>query len=64
MAPRPAKRLLGKHLLALLRRAEDAQRHRHLTFAFVARPSGDLATALRLLGRLGLVTHSQAKRPS
>lgn len=63
MAPRPAKRLLGKHLLALLRQAEDAQRHRRLTFSFVALPSTDLAKVLRLLGKLGLVAHAQAKAP-
>lgn len=63
MTPRPAKRLLGKHLLELLRRATDAQRHRNLTFAFVARPSQGLAKALRLLGRLGVIAHSQVGRP-
>jgi hypothetical protein len=63
MAPRPAKRLLGKHSVALLRRAQDAQRHHHLTFTFVAAPSSDLTRALRLLVRLGLVAHVRAATP-
>ena len=63
MAPRPAKRLLGKHSVALLRRAQDAQRHHHLTFSFVAAPSQDLTRALRLLVRLGLVAHVRATAP-
>ena len=63
MAPRPAKRLLGKHSVAILRRAQDAQRHHHLTFSFVAVPSRDLTRALRLLVRLGLVAHVRAMAP-
>lgn len=63
MVPHPTQRLLGKHSVALLRRAQDAQRHRYLTFTFVAAPSQDLARALRLLVRLGLVAHVRAAVP-
>jgi hypothetical protein len=63
MVPRPAKRLLGKHAVALIRRSQDAQRHHHLTFSFAASPSQDLTRALRLLVRLGLVAHVRAAAP-
>lgn len=63
MAVRPAERLVGKYSLGLFRRAQDAQRHHNLTFTFVARPSKDLKTALRLLCRVGLIAHVRAVAP-
>jgi hypothetical protein len=54
-------RVLGVRTLALLKRAQDAQRHHHLVFSFRATPTPDVCTALRALTRLGVIAHTRGR---
>jgi hypothetical protein len=52
----------GGYTLGLFRRAQDAQRHRQLTFTFRAANSLDLRRALAMLVRIGVVGHVSSYR--
>jgi hypothetical protein len=62
MPAQRSKISLGHYALALLRQAQDAQRHHHLTFSFRGRVTPDTLAVLRSMSRLGLIGHVRGRR--